>query len=153
MSFKRITAIIAAGLLLACGLVLAQEAAPTPQAPTIPEMIEIKGLSNLYDAAWFSHQMHTGYAAEGCASCHHHNTVGPAMPACSTCHSPAAKLDAGFEVKIAGSCAQCHKGESIKGPLSIPDLKAAYHNQCMGCHKEYGSGPLKCDGCHAKKQQ
>ncbi|MDP8256633.1 MAG: cytochrome c3 family protein [Candidatus Alcyoniella australis] len=153
-------------LLLVAGLVMAQEqdeqSDDTDKQPaqieqagtntaTPPEYIELKKLENLYEPAWFSHQMHTNYAAEGCASCHHHNTPGPAMPACSRCHSPSIKLDPQFTVNTDGSCAACHKEFPIKPPLSIPNLKAAYHNQCMGCHREYGAGPLKCDECHSKK--
>jgi hypothetical protein len=30
-------------------------------------------------------------------------------------------------------------------------LKAAYHQQCMGCHQEMNKGPIDCAGCHRKK--
>ena len=29
-------------------------------------------------------------------------------------------------------------------------LKAAYHQQCMGCHRDMDKGPIDCAGCHPK---
>jgi hypothetical protein len=29
-------------------------------------------------------------------------------------------------------------------------LKAAYHQQCMDCHKQMNKGPIDCIGCHTK---
>jgi hypothetical protein len=30
--------------------------------------------------------------------------------------------------------------------------KNHYHINCVGCHKESGAGPAKCDECHPKAE-
>jgi len=47
-------------------------------------------------------------------------------------------------------CSVCH------GSKSRPDLKQAFHNQCLGCHKTYlkkneKTGSRYCGGCHVRK--
>ncbi|UFS70208.1 cytochrome c family protein [Geomonas sp. RF6] len=50
--------------------------------------------------------------------------------------------------KEALACTSCHETE--KGG-KIADLgKDWAHKTCMGCHKEKGKGPAKCNECHKK---
>lgn len=69
-----------------------------------------------------------------CAGCHH---LGPReakqnVPLCSTCHTV--------------------RKEPQK---STPTLLGAYHQQCLGCHKQMGGTeeemPQSCTGCHEEK--
>jgi len=60
----------------------------------------------------------------GCAGCHHYNTAGPILP-----------------------CTDCHSVERKREDLSKPDLQAAYHRQCINCHKEW-SHSTNCTSCH-----
>jgi len=67
---------------------------------------------------------------------------------CLGCHhnSPAAKKPPG--------CAECHARPSNEKNLFRPGLKAAYHIQCMECHKAMKiETPVStnCVGCHEKK--
>ena len=58
---------------------------------------------------------------------------------CKTCHH------SGKNVSCAGP--ECH-GAEARG--EVPDLKAAFHKQCIPCHRT-NKGPAKCagaDGCH-----
>ncbi len=71
-----------------------------------------------------------------CAGCHHLNPLEAKqqVPLCSTCHTV--------------------RKEPQK---SIPTLLGAYHQQCLGCHKEMGREekemPQDCAGCHEEKDE
>ena len=77
--------------------------------------------------------MHMKHAkvVRDCIECHHYRPDDPdasETTGCSACHQDA------FSEKV-------------------PDrigLKAAYHQQCMACHKEKNKGPVGCTDCHAK---
>ena len=98
-----------------------------PHDKIVKKLIDISNDSKL--ASYF----HTGEMSI-CMGCHH---LGPMeakqnLPLCSTCHT----------VK--------------KEPKqSTPTLLGAYHQQCLGCHKEMGGEeeemPQSCDGCHEEK--
>ncbi|MDH4223756.1 MAG: cytochrome c family protein [candidate division Zixibacteria bacterium] len=93
----------------------------------MPEFFVLNRLEDIYQPVRFTHIMHTAFA-DDCAECHHHSPAGQ-TPSCSKCHSASFNLE----------------------NLNMPGLKGAYHLQCMGCHKEMGSGPTGCIECHAKK--
>ena len=82
----------------------------------------------------FDHDTHTsefGYAVS-CGDCHH--TL------------------AEDEYADAQSCSECH--ELDEGDDEVPKRADALHQQCGGCHEEFGSGPLvvdeDCNMCHVK---
>jgi len=45
-----------------------------------------------------------------------------------------------------GGCTECH-GTKEPGPIARSD-KNWGHATCVRCHKESGSGPVECSGCH-----
>ncbi len=97
-----------------------------------PDIIVIDTLSAKYESVVFPHKLHAQMAEMngGCASCHHHNPSGKIL-ACSSCH---------------------HKDN--KADLSKPKLKAAYHQLCINCHREWDARWQKqsnCTSCHQKK--
>jgi hypothetical protein len=115
----------------------------------IPETVEIKGLSKQYEPAKLPHRkiVHTlvknikdsklaGYFHRDpgtvCQGCHHNSPVAKKPPACASCH-----------------------GQPFDGRnLFKPGLQAAYHLQCMECHKDMGiEKPVatNCTGCHKEK--
>jgi len=106
-----------------------KDAASAPQT-AVPEILTIEILSNLYESVVFTHNDHTSYA-DNCETCHHHSAPG-VTASCSKCHSSVPRAQATDKTLIG--------------------LKGAYHKQCMGCHKEMGSGPVGCTDCHAKKR-
>jgi hypothetical protein len=84
--------------------------------------------SSVAGKVMFDHSRHlaeSGYAL-GCQECHH--TL------------------AADEIDQAGSCSECHNPE--EGDESIPKRADAFHQQCIGCHQEYGGGPTECAQCH-----
>ncbi|MEO8232455.1 MAG: cytochrome c3 family protein, partial [Ignavibacteriota bacterium] len=95
-----------------------------------PELITINQLSDKYGPVYFSHKIHAQMSTMGggCETCHHHNTSGPILQ-CTTCHSSSRKRE----------------------DVSIPDLKGAFHRQCMDCHREW-SHENGCNTCHTLKK-
>jgi hypothetical protein len=61
-----------------------------------------------------------------CAGCHHQSPLGARPPPCRSCH------------------------DAIADPMrDVPDLRAAYHRQCIGCHAQMAIEPVGCTkGCH-----
>ena len=111
---------------------------PRNKIPTVyqkpeqtPEIIVIDQLSKRYGPVYFSHRIHAQMStmSGGCETCHHHNTSGPIM-----------------------KCSNCHQDSRQREDISIPDLKGAFHRQCMDCHREW-SHQTGCDNtCHMLKK-
>ena len=71
------------------------------------------------------HRLEAGYGL-ACGECHH--TLAP------------------DEYDQAGSCTECHAVE--EGDDQMLKRSDALHQQCIGCHREYGGGPVDCAQCH-----
>ncbi|MFW5836373.1 MAG: tetrathionate reductase family octaheme c-type cytochrome [Desulfovibrionaceae bacterium] len=84
-----------------------------------------------YGPVRFMHAKHSASLDNNCALCHHYRPAGAdavETVACRACHRESFEDDAAGEL----------------------GLKAAYHQQCIGCHEEMHQGPVNCEGCHAK---
>lgn len=94
----------------------------------IPETVTINVLSQKYIPVLFPHQSHAEMSGD-CVTCHHHSPEGETL-ACKSCHSikPDIKKD------------------------DVPSLKAAYHLQCVECHRQQDVELSRCTFCHAQKQ-
>lgn len=120
--------------------------APVFSKEEIPETIIIDRLSKRYKATEFPHGKIIRTLVNGvndsrlamvfhneqglvCQGCHHNLPVTRKPSGCSTCHE-----------------AGPHKKLNAK-----PDLKAAYHIQCMECHDMMKVGKTGCTDCHDKK--
>ena len=95
-----------------------------------PELVILDKLEELYLPVPFDHRGHAEMAEmiNGCAVCHHHTPEGASFPACQSCHETSPKRE----------------------DIRKPGLKAAYHRQCMGCHRDW-SGATQCAACHPPK--
>ena len=95
-----------------------------------PELITINQISDRYNPVYFSHRMHAQMSnmGGGCEGCHHFNTLGPIL-----------------------KCNSCHESSRKREDVSRPDLKGAYHRQCMDCHREW-SHETGCNSCHIPKK-
>ncbi len=94
----------------------------------------------------FDHKTHgseTGFGVD-CLDCHHHpgESDEETMLACSDCHAPP---PAGQ--KVNPTCLDCHEADEIED-AEVPNTGDAYHAQCIGCHKDFGAGPVECSQCH-----
>ena len=85
-------------------------------------------VSDKYNPVLFSHRVHSEMSemSGGCALCHHNNPPGHIL-----------------------SCRECHEINRLRDDVSMPDLMAAYHRQCMDCHIEW-SHNVSCTDCHAQ---
>jgi len=94
-----------------------------------PDVVKIDKLADKYLPVTFSHKVHAQMSemSGGCQGCHHYNTAGPIL-----------------------SCDDCHSADRKREDISKPDLQAAYHRQCINCHKEW-SGTSDCNSCHLQK--
>jgi len=126
-----------------------QVTAATYNQQDIPETVTINTLMNKYEAVKLPHRkivqtMVANINGNKLANYFHHEkgTV------CQGCHhnSPAAKEPP--------KCVSCHsKPFNAKDPFK-PGLMAAYHRQCMECHKAMGiKKPVStdCTACHQKR--
>jgi Class III cytochrome C family len=131
-------AYVLAVALLAVGVVCYSVPAKAPDRPLRIVYNTVAG------RVLFNHQMHLGAAgyAISCRDCHHHPEDGSETRACGSCHSePVAG-------KVApNACFDCHEADEIEGS-DIVKSADAFHTQCINCHKNYGSGPVECSGCH-----
>jgi hypothetical protein len=115
----------------------------------IPETVEIKALSKQYQPVKLPHRKIVQALVKNlkdnklagafhreprtiCQGCHHNSPIAKKPPACASCH-----------------------GQPFDGRnLFKPGLQAAYHLQCMECHKDMGiEKPVatNCTGCHKEK--
>lgn len=95
-----------------------------------PEVVVINEMSDNYEGVVFSHRVHSQMAemTTGCTGCHHYNTTGPVL-----------------------NCRNCHENNRFREDVSVPDLKAAYHRQCLSCHKQWSHENGCNSQCHLRK--
>lgn len=122
-------------------------------AADVPETIVIE--SSLWPnptkgLVTFSHQKHSTDYKVACTECHHKYENGTNV------------WKEGDPVK---KCDECHTEPTIKREKKLPEdqkklnLKLAFHNNCVGCHKAYkkehkgSKPPTSCSKCHPKKKK
>ena len=96
--------------------------------------------------AYFDHKTHTGDNGYGlnCKDCHHHPLEEEAdLSTCGKCHIQ------GQAESLPVSCQDCHEADEIED-TEIVKRGDAFHGQCIGCHQEFGAGPIDCAECHVK---
>jgi len=90
----------------------------------------IRQTEDHYGPVRFMHAKHA-VVVKDCALCHHYRPLDEA---------------ASETVR----CSACHQQPFQKDHLERIGLKAAYHQQCVNCHREMNKGPIDCVGCHTK---
>ncbi len=92
-----------------------------------PENIVIDTLQTIYAPVNFPHKLHAEMSkiSGGCIQCHHYNTTDKIEP-----------------------CSDCHSKDRKTATVTRPDLKGAYHQQCMNCHRKW-SHKTECNSCHS----
>ncbi len=81
---------------------------------------------------------------------HEHHVLmedDPDTWSCKECH----QLAEGETIPLA--CSDCHDPADIEGQAKIMKYQKAddaMHDQCIGCHEDYGTGPAACNECHAQ---
>jgi hypothetical protein len=117
----------------------------------IPEKVIIKAISEQYEPVELPHRKIVSTLVKNiqdnplaryfhmekgtvCQGCHHNSPAAVKPPNCGSCH-----------------------GEPFKeNDLFKPGLMAAYHQQCMGCHRQMGiqkPAATDCTACHIEKKR
>lgn len=141
---------------VAASLLQSRRLGPDPYlSAKLPEKVIIKELSNKYQPVELDHAKHLAALQKGMQNSklasHFHSLPGTVCQACH--HNSPAALEP-------PSCVNCHaKTQGVAtlaaGEISRPGLQAAYHGQCMSCHKDMGIKPVAtaCAECHQPKPQ
>lgn len=139
------------GLLLAgCLLLMIGETlSAQPRAlekPLGPDVVILSELENEYLPVPFNHAAHAQMAEmwQGCVTCHHRSPEPDAA---------AAPFNLGHSQEEAShipACKSCHPIQAEDISIQMPNLKGAYHRQCLNCHKDW-SGENQCGMCHEPK--
>jgi hypothetical protein len=97
------------------------------EGPDFITMNTLSGDAGLYAPVRFTHKAHAEMSdmAGGCTMCHHYNPPGRVL-----------------------GCGECHEVNRQRTNLGRPDLKGAFHQQCLDCHKRW-SDDTGCRSCHA----
>ncbi|MDI6776284.1 MAG: sigma 54-interacting transcriptional regulator [Syntrophales bacterium] len=95
-----------------------------------PHLAHVKKLSEISNRNRLANYFHADKATI-CAGCHHYTPIEPKSPP--------------------PLCRDCHNVSFDLQDLKKPRLVAAYHLQCINCHKRMKLKPLKCTDCHAKR--
>ncbi len=113
--------------LRACPRLLMIKQFPSPE--TGPDVVVMDDLTDRYMPGVFPHKLHAQMSemTGGCIACHHYNTLGPIL-----------------------NCKECHSIKRKREDITKPDLKGAYHQQCLNCHRQW-SHKTECVSCHEKK--
>jgi hypothetical protein len=92
-----------------------------------PGMVLMDLKTGTYGPVVFSHRTHAQMTemSGGCYGCHHYN-------------------DTALNIL---SCISCHPAERKRENVNVPDLKGAYHRQCLECHRQWSGSP-ECLSCH-----
>jgi len=95
----------------------------------------------------FDHKKHTVDDKTACTQCHHVFKDGKNV------------WKEGDQVQL---CDKCHTEATVQGEMKLSpeqkklNLKLAFHNNCLGCHKKLkqedpaSKAPVVCAGCHVK---
>jgi len=123
-SRKELTRVYAVTVILLVLAVVSYAAFPD-RSPKQPLRIAFQNVAGkvVFDHA--RHRLEAGYGL-ACGECHH--TLAP------------------DEYVQAGPCTECHAVE--EGDDQMLKRSDALHQQCIGCHREYGGGPVDCVQCH-----
>lgn len=101
----------------------------------VPDILVLEQFSEQYAPVTFDHKLHTQPMTEmgiECSSCHHYSKPDY-FPPCSKCHHT--------------------KSDEINStfPLNRPSIEAAYHRQCVNCHREWSRDIIECSSCHVER--
>lgn len=100
-------------------------------SPEGPDEVVIDNMSENYMGVVFSHKIHSQMSemTTGCSGCHHYNTTGRVL-----------------------SCLECHEKDRSREDKTVPDLKSAYHRQCLTCHKQWNHENGCNTQCHLRRK-
>src|SRR3954471_5536178 len=117
-------------ILFLCAPIMGATTRPIDRAPPLVVMNELEAL---YEPVPFDHQSHAKMSEmwDGCETCHHRKP----NPATRPVDLPATRTQS--DAAAIPKCSHCHEASAEGVDLRRPSLKAAYHRQCLNCHREW----------------
>jgi hypothetical protein len=145
MGFSGLLASAAVGATLLCLAIAAAKDAPVELGP---DVVVLRELEDLYEPVPFDHKSHAKMAEmwSGCVTCHHRSPQPTTQPAAAELMGKKTQAAAG----AIPACKSCHPVKSPDANIRIPNLKGAYHRQCLNCHREW-THANQCVACHKPK--
>lgn len=144
---------IGATLLIALAVEVAVSAWQAPATrPTTrsygPDVIVLKQLQQTYDTVPFDHRAHAQMSEmwNGCVTCHHRTPA--TRPATGEAHPNSHDQNSSANYP---ACKTCHPIADKDVHIGMPNLKGAYHRQCLNCHREWMHDNA-CNVCHRPRQ-
>ena len=140
----RVAAIFAIVLSLAMSAV----AQPSPDVVMLDELV------NVYEPVPFDHKAHAAMAEmwQGCETCHH-RTPAAATPAATQPAGLVSRARTQANAANVPACKDCHEiapASAAAADLHMPNLKGAYHRQCLNCHRDWANENA-CSACHRER--
>ena len=138
----------------------------TGPADVGPDAVVLDALVDQYEPVPFDHRTHAVMAEmwDGCVTCHHRRPDPATRPAAfngnggdpaatpgeaMSRHPNGRHLTQG-EAGAIPACKSCHPASADDPTVEMPNLKGAYHRQCLNCHKEW-TGDNACGACHERR--
>jgi hypothetical protein len=112
-----------------------------------PDVVLLRELVALYEPVPFAHASHARMAEmwDGCTTCHHRPPSTQPTTEAAVHLINARTQDASTKIP---ACKSCHAILPVDAAsIRQPTLKAAYHRQCLNCHREWMHGNA-CVICH-----
>lgn len=136
-------AVVLAGAWLICAAFAAPASQPSEWGP---DVVMMKELESLYDPVPFNHKTHAQMADMwyGCTTCHHRSPQPTTQPTANASHT---NQDSSAAIP---ACKSCHPAAGLAEDIRMPNLKGAYHRQCLNCHREW-THANNCGVCHKPK--
>ncbi|MGA2496717.1 MAG: cytochrome c3 family protein [Tepidisphaeraceae bacterium] len=121
-----------------------------------PDVVILRELAALYEPVPFDHKSHAKMAEmwDGCVTCHHRTPQAATRPATQPAADPVVHVLSHPTQATAAtipSCKSCHAVNAGEADIRMPSLKAAYHRQCLNCHKEWMHDNA-CVICHKSRE-
>jgi hypothetical protein len=118
-----------------------------------PDVVMLNQLANTYEPVPFDHKSHARMAEmwDGCVTCHHRTPSDAAIAATQ----PASVRNGDRTQANAAhfpACKSCHEISREDVVMHMPNLKGAYHRQCLNCHRD-GAHENACSACHKERSQ
>lgn len=118
---------------------------------TGPDVVILRELEEAYEPVPFDHLTHAKMAQmwNGCVTCHHRPPRRTVQVVNGTTMTVVLPVEQDESAEIP-ACKSCHPVSPAEPDIHMPSLKAAYHRQCLNCHKEW-MHENACVICHEPK--
>ena len=132
-------------------LTILSSVATSASAQRPPDVVMLDELASVYDPVPFDHKTHAAMAEmwQGCETCHHRTPVAETAAATQPGGFVSHARTQANAVNIP-ACKECHQTDVVTADIRMPNLKGAYHRQCLNCHRDW-TNENACSACHRER--